>query len=61
MFDCDCQRVVNGGRLQERAYDGEYKPLYEYLVKKSQEGHASWHTSFAEIERIIRAPLPPSA
>ena len=40
---------------------GKYGPLYWYLVKKRQEGHTSWHASFAEIERIVGAPLPPSA
>ena len=39
----------------------KYKPLYEYLVKKRQEGYTSWHTSFGEIESIIGDPLPPSA
>lgn len=39
----------------------KYKPLYDYLVKKRQEGCTSWHTSFAEIESIIGASLPPSA
>ena len=40
---------------------GKYEPLYLYLIKKRQEGYTSWHASFAEIERIIHAPLPPSA
>lgn len=39
----------------------KYKPLYEYLVKMSNEGHTSWHASFAEIECIIGSSLPPSA
>ena len=40
---------------------GKYEPLYEYLVKKREEGHTFWHTSFAEIEGIIGASLPSSA
>lgn len=40
---------------------GKYRPLYDYLVAKRQEGCTSWHTSFAEIESIIGASLPPSA
>ena len=40
---------------------GKYKPLYEFLVKIRQEGWTSWHTSFAEIESIIGASLPPFA
>ena len=39
----------------------KYKPLYEYLVKKRQEGHTSWNASFSEIECIIGALLPRSA
>ena len=39
----------------------KYKPLHDYLVKKREEGQTSWHTSFAEIESIIGASLPPSA
>ena len=39
----------------------KYKPLYEYLLKKRQEGCTYWSASFPEIESIIGAPLPPSA
>ena len=39
----------------------KYKPLYVYLVKKRQEGYTSWRTSFAELESILGASLPPSA
>lgn len=40
---------------------GKYKPLYVYLVKKRQEGSTAWSTTFAEIESILGASLPPSA
>ena len=39
----------------------KYRPLYEYLVEKRQEGQTSWHASFAEIEKVIGTALPPSA
>lgn len=40
---------------------GKYRPLYEHLLRRHQEGYASWRASFEEIERIIGAALPPSA
>lgn len=39
----------------------KYEPLYQYLVNKKSDGCVSWHASFADIECIIGASLPPSA
>ena len=41
-----------------RRYPGKYRPLTDYLAEQS--GDALTLT-FAEIARIVRAPLPPSA
>ena len=40
---------------------GKYRPLYDYLVKRRQEGQTSWCASFEDIETVIGAALPPSA
>ena len=40
---------------------GKYKPLYNYLVRRRQEGHTPWHASFKDVETIVGAPLPHSA
>ena len=35
-----------------------YKPLYEHLSKRREEGHTSWHTTFTGIEEVIGDSLP---
>ena len=39
----------------------KYRPLYDCLVKKREEGHMSWHVSFKDVEYVIGDSLPPSA
>ena len=52
---------VYAGRpeMAQSAERGAYLALYEYL-KDGHEGGA-WRASFAEIERVLGFPLPPSA
>ena len=39
----------------------KYRPLYDCLVKKRDEGHTSWQASFKDVEDVICDLLPPSA
>ena len=39
----------------------KYRPLYDYLTAKRGEGQTTWHTTFKDIEEVIRDSLPPSA
>ena len=39
----------------------KYRPLYDCLVKKRDEGHTSWQASFKDVEDVICDSLPPSA
>ena len=31
----------------------KYGPLYAHLVKRREDGHSTWHTTFGEIEEVI--------
>ena len=39
----------------------KYRPLYAHLVKRREDGHSTWHTTFGAIEEVIGDTLPPSA
>jgi len=36
----------------------KYTPLKEHLMNRQD---TAWRTTFAEVERVLRQPLPPSA
>ena len=41
--------------------NGKYAPLEEHIRNLDERGCREWHTTFAEIEKVIGDSLPPSA
>lgn len=41
--------------------NGKYAPLQEHIRNLDERGCREWHTTFAEIEKVIGDSLPPSA
>ena len=41
--------------------NGKYAPLEEHIRNLDERGYREWHTTFAEIEKVIGDSLPPSA
>ena len=41
--------------------NGKYGPLYKHIRRLDERGVREWHTTFAEIVRILGKNLPPSA
>lgn len=40
---------------------GKYKPLYDFLLKKREDGYTRWSATFSMVEAVLGSRLPPFA